>query len=182
MTMTLWNLLRGPTRRLVATVAALVVATLLAACTGWGGTTDGQGPAPAGGQQQPATSVRGDIAGLILSGASLQREGDGVTLRFTITSQAEETVTIGDLLGPGGLTVPPTFDPSGAYLYDGRSRKRYDVLRDGDACGRCAKVPLGIDPGQAVELFAAFPDPGQAPELSAVVPHFAPLDGLKVRN
>jgi hypothetical protein len=181
--MTPWNLLRARTKRLPAALAALTVATLLAACTGSGGTTDRQGPGPAGGQaqQQPPTSARGDIAGLVLSGASLRRDGGGVTLRFTISSQAEDTVTIGDLLGPGGLTAPPTFDASGAYLYAGRTRKRYGVLRDGDTC-RCAKVPLGVDPGQAVELFATFPDPGQSTELSAVVPHFAPLDGLRIQN
>jgi hypothetical protein len=185
MAMTARNLPRGPARRLAAAAAALAVAALLAACTGSGGDTDrqdpGSGPSPAGGRSQPPTSVRGDLSGLVLSGASLRREGNVVTLRFTISSQAEDTVTIGDLLGPNGLARPATFEASGAYLYDGTARKRYDVLRDGDAC-RCAKVPLGIDPGQTLELFATFPDPGQTAELSAVVPHFAPLDGLKIQN
>jgi hypothetical protein len=187
MVMTARNLPRGPARRLAAAVAALAVAALLAAaCTGSGGEVDrrqdpGAGPGPAGGRPQPPTSVRGDLSGLVLSGASLRREGNAVTLRFTISSRAEDTVTIGDLLGPNGLARPATFEASGAYLYDGTARKRYDVLRDGEAC-RCAKVPLGIDPGQTLELFTTFPDPGPTAELSAVVPHFAPLDGLKIQN
>jgi hypothetical protein len=164
-----------------AAVAAVLVA-LLAACTG-GPPASNPERQPGRGQAQapPPASVRGDLVGLVLTGGSLTREGGGVTLRFTITNQGQEAVTIGDLLGPGGLTAPATFDASGAYLYDGNARKRYDVARDGKAC-RCAKVPLGIDPGQALELFATFPDPGQTGELSAIVPHFPPLDGLQIQS
>jgi hypothetical protein len=162
---------------LASAAAALVV--LLAACTS-GPPASNPEPQPGGDQVAPA-SVRGDLVGLVLTGGSLTREGGGVTLRFTITNQGKETVTIGDLLGPGGLAVPATFDASGAYLFDGHARKRYDVARDGKAC-RCAKVPLGIDPGQALELFATFPDPGQTGALSAIVPHFPPLDGLQIQS
>jgi hypothetical protein len=128
-------------------------------------------------------SVRGDLVGLVLSGASLTREGGDVTLRATITNQHTESVTIGDLLGPNGLAVPSTasYQASGVYLYDGAARKRYDVLRDGDAC-RCSRVPLGIDPGQSLQVFATFRDPGQTRELSAVVPHFVPLEGLRIQG
>jgi hypothetical protein len=128
-------------------------------------------------------SVRGDLVGLVLSGASLTREGGQVTLRATITNQHTESVTIGDLLGPNGLAVPstPSYEASGLYLYDGAAGKRYAVLRDGDAC-RCSRIPLGIDPGQSLQVFATFRDPGQARELSAVVPHFVPLDGLRVQG
>jgi hypothetical protein len=185
MIMTSRNPLRGPAGRLArAAAAALAAAALVAACTGsggdgtprqGGGRTAGGGPA-----QQPPASVRGDLSGLVLSNASLRREGGGITLRATITNQEEDSVAIGDLLGPGGLARPPTNDSSGVYLYDGNARKRYEVLRDGDAC-RCSKVPLGIDPGQSLEVFATFPDlPGQTGELSAVVPHFASLDGLRI--
>jgi hypothetical protein len=58
----------------------------------------------------------------------------GVTLRVTIRNQLTDAVTIGDLLGPNGLQVPPTFDASGLYLYDGKARNRYDVVRDAGTC------------------------------------------------
>jgi hypothetical protein len=183
--MTPRNLSRRSSGPLVVAVAVLAVAALLTACTGSGGDTDRQGPAPGPRQGQtqgqPPTSVRGDLVGLVLTNAALTREGGGVTLRFTIANQGEDTVTIGGLLSPNGLKVGPPYDASGVYLYDGNARKRYDVARDGDAC-RCAKVPLGIDPAQSLELFATFPDPGQPGELSAIVPHFAPLDGLRIQG
>jgi hypothetical protein len=164
---------------------AAVLALLLAACTsgGSGGNSE-QRPASGPAQQaQAPTSVRGDLVGLVLSGASLTREGGGVTLRARITNQHTESVTIGDLLGPNGLAVPstPSFEASGVYLYDGAARKRYDVLRDGDGC-RCSKIPLGIDPGQTIELFATFPDPAPIDRVSAIVPHFVPLDGLQIQG
>jgi hypothetical protein len=169
-------------RRLAGVALAAVLVVVLAACTG-GRSADSPQPQPGGGRAQgpPPASVRGDLVGLVLTGGSLTREAGGVTLRFTITNQGQETVTIGDLLGPNGLVAPATFEVSGAYLYDGTARKRYDVVRDGQAC-RCAKVPLGIDPGQALQLFATFPDPGSTGELSAIVPHFAPLDGLRIKG
>jgi hypothetical protein len=169
-------------RRLAGVALAAALVALLAACTG-GGSADRPEPQPGSGraQEQPPSTVRGDLVGLVLSGGSLTREAGGVTLRFTLVNQGRETVTIGDLLGPNGLAAPATFDDSGAYLYDGNARKRYDVLRDGDAC-RCAKVPLGIDPGQTLEFFATFPDPGSTGQLSAIVPHFAPLDGLRIQG
>jgi hypothetical protein len=187
MTMTSRNPLRGPAGRLArAAAAALAAATLVVACTGSGGDDtprQGGGRAAGGGPaQSPPASVRGDLSGLVLGDASLRREGGGVTLRATVTNQGEDSVTIGDLLGPGGLTRPPIYDSSGVYLYDGNARKRYQVLRDADAC-RCSKVPLAIEPGQKLELFATFPDlPGPRGELSAVVPHFPPLDGLRIQG
>lgn len=169
-------------RRWLASAAVAAALAALAACTG-GGSTSSPTPQPGGGraQAQAPAVVRGDLVGLVLSGGSLTREGDGVTLRFSITNQGRDSVTIGDLLGPNGLAAPATFDASGAYLFDGTARKRYDVVRDGDTC-RCAKVPLAVDPGQTLELFATFPDPGQVDQLSAMVPHFPPLDGLRIQG
>lgn len=176
------NRVRGAGGRLA--VLAVVV-LLVAACTGSGGGADRQGQGPAGGQAQqqprPPASVRGDLVGLVLSGGAITREGGAITLRFRLTNQGTDATTLSDMLGPGGLTVPPTSDASGVYLYDGAARKRFDVARDGGAC-RCAKVPPSLDPGASIELFATFPDVGQAVALSAIVPHFAPLDGLKIQN
>jgi hypothetical protein len=170
--------LAGAARTLAVTVVVLVAA----ACTATPPANNADQRAAGGqAQQQPPTNLRGDLVGLVLSGGSLAREGGRVTLRFRIANQGQDTVTIGDLLGPNGLKVPPSYDASGVYLYDGNARKRYDVVRDGDAC-RCAKIPLGVDPGQTLELFAAFPDPGQVDQLSAIVPHFPPLDGLRIQG
>jgi hypothetical protein len=83
-----------------------------------------------------------------------------VTLRVTIRNQLTEAVTIGDLLGPNGLQVPPTFDESGLYLYDGKARNRYDVVRDAGTC-RCAKVP--INPASRYRSSSSFPIPAQPP-------------------
>jgi hypothetical protein len=171
-------------RRWLAGVAvAAVLVVLLAACTRAPSASNPAESRPGGSraQGQPPAAIRGDLVGLVLIGGSLTREGDGVTLRFTVANRGRESVTIGDLLGPNGLAAPATFEASGAYLFDGNAHKRYDVVRDGEAC-RCAKVPLGIDPGQALELFASFPDPGQTGELSAIVPHFPPLDGLRIQS
>jgi hypothetical protein len=177
---------RGRGWWLSATAVAAVLVVLPVACTSGRSTGGSQQSAGTGQGQQQAqvpVSVRGDLVGLVLSGASLTREGGGVTLRATITNQHTESVAIGDLLGPNGLAVPsaPRYEASGLYLYDGAARKRYDVLRDGDAC-RCSRVPLGIDPGQALQVFATFRDPGQVGEVSAVVPHFVPLDGLRIQG
>jgi hypothetical protein len=81
-----------------------------------------------------------------------------VTLRVTIRNQLTDAVTIGDLLGPNGLQVPPTFDASGLYLYDGKARNRYDVVRDAGTC-RCAKVSINLS--QSLQVFGIFPDPAQ---------------------
>jgi hypothetical protein len=170
-------------RRAWAVAAILMLVGVLAACTS--GRSGGNDDQRAGGAHpQPAqapTSVRGDLVGLVLSGVSLTREGGGVTLRATITNQHPESVTIGDLLGPNGLEVPPTYDASGLYLYDGSAHKRYEVLRDGGSC-RCSKVPLAVEPGQSLQVYATFADPARSDQLSAVVPHFAPLDGLQIKG
>jgi hypothetical protein len=167
-------------RRLLRQAAAAVaLAGLLAGCTG-GGDDQDQPAAPGGRKEAPLAVVRGDVPGLVLSAGSLKREDGGVTLRFTVTNNFKDSTTVGDLFGtPGGS---PTFDTAGVYLYDGAARKRYDPARDGEAC-RCSKVQLGLDSGKSIELFATFGDlPQTTGELSAVVPHFAPLDGLKIQG
>jgi hypothetical protein len=163
------------------TAAALVVAAVLAAgCTGKDQRDDQ--PRPGGGQPQRAlATVPGDVPGLILSAGSLRREGGEVTLRFTVTNQNQATTTLGDLLTETGKAG--TSDTAGVYLYDGNTRKRYNVLRDQSGACRCSnQVPLGLEPGQSAELSATFPDPGQTGVVSALVPHFAPLDGLQIQG
>ena len=167
-------------RRRASAAAALVLVAALAACTG----KDEQNhqPAPGGGQARRAlATVPGDVPGLILSAGSLKRAGGEVTLRFTVTNQSQATTTLGDLLTEVGKAG--TSDTAGVYLYDGNARKRYNVLRDQSGACRCSsQVPLGLEPGQSAELSATFPDPGQTGEVSALVPHFAPLDGLKIQG
>ena len=156
----------------LAVLLALAVALLVGACTGKK-KDDGQ----AGGKATaPLASVRGDVPGLVLSAGSLKRDGGNVTLRFTITNQGGAAVTIGDLLGKPGTAN--AHDTGGVTLYDGTNRKRY-VPSDQTP----TNVPLGLDPGKSVELSTAFPGvPDSASgDLSALVPHFAPLDGLKVQ-
>jgi hypothetical protein len=174
---------RGPARRRAVTAAALVLAaTLAAACTGNDDKQRDQ-PAPGGGgqPQRALATVPGDVPGLILSAGSLTREGGEVTLRFTVTNQNQATTTLGDLLTEVGKAG--TSDTAGVHLYDGNTRKRYNVLRDQSGACRCSnQVPLSLEPGQSAELSATFPDPGQTGEVSALVPHFAPLDGLKIQG
>jgi hypothetical protein len=167
-------------RRPAAAALVLLLLALAAGCTG----KDEQRPPPrpGGGQEQGAlVTVPGDVPGLILSAGSLKREGGEVTLRFTVTNQNQATTTLGDLLTEAGKAGSP--DTAGVYLYDGNARKRYNVLRDqGGACRCSRQVPLGLEPGQSVELSATFPDPGQTGAVSALVPHFAPLDGLQIQG
>jgi hypothetical protein len=170
----------SPSRWLAGILLAVLLFALAACTSGSPPNNPGQQPGTGQAPASPPTDVRGDLVGLVLTNGTLAREGGGVTLRFTVANQGEEAVTIGDLLGPGGLS-PSTFEASGVYLYDGAARKRYDVVRDGNAC-RCSKVPLGIDPGQTLQLFASFPEPAQASELSAIVPHFPPLDGMRIQG
>jgi hypothetical protein len=160
--------------------AALAMAVLLAGCGLFGGDDgDDQPPQDSRQAQGPLATVRGDVPGLVLSAGSLKREGGVVTLRFTVTNHNQAATTLGDLFGEAGKAN--TSDAGGVYLYDGAARKRYDVVRDGEVC-RCSKIPLGIEPGQAVDLFASFRDlPAQTGEVSAIVPHFAPLDGLRIQ-
>jgi hypothetical protein len=166
-----------PTRpappRALAVLLALAVALLVGACTGKGKDGD-QGGGKATG---PLASVRGDVPGLVLSAGSLERDGTNVTLRFTITNLTGANVTIGDLLGKPGTAN--SNDTGGVSLYDGANRKRY-VPSDQTV----TTVPLGVDPGKSVELSTTFSDVPETAsgELSALVPHFAPLDGLKVQR
>jgi hypothetical protein len=158
----------------LAVLLALAAAVLLGACTG---RHDDRGKAAGKPAGAPLASVRGDIPGLVLGGGSLQRAGTGLTLRFTISNLTGDNVTIGDLLGKPGTAN--SNDTGGVSLYDGANRKRY-LPSDQTV----STVPLGIDPGRSVELSTTFPDVPQSAsaELSALVPHFAPLDGLKVQG
>jgi hypothetical protein len=158
----------------------LALAAALAACTGRSRDRDEPGPGGRPAQRALAT-VPGDVPGLILSAGSLRREGGEVTLRFTVTNQNQQATTLGDLLTEVGTSG--TSDVAGVYLYDGNARKRYNVLRDQAGACRCSsQVPLSLEPGQSAELSATFPDPGQSGEISALVPHFAPLDGLRIQG
>jgi hypothetical protein len=172
---------RGAAWRRAATAATvLALAAALAACTGDDAKDDQPGPGRGPAQRALAT-VPGDVPGLILSAGSLRREGGEVTLRFTVTNQNQQATTLGDLLTEAGTSGRS--DVAGVYLYDGNARMRYNVLRDQAGACRCSsQVPLGLDPGQSAELSATFPDPGQSGEISALVPHFAPLDGLRIQG
>jgi hypothetical protein len=163
-----------------AAVLVLLLLALAAGCTGKD-KENGQ-PGPGGGQPQRAlATVPGDVPGLVLSAGSLKREGGEVTLRFTVANQGQATTTLGDLLTEVGKAG--TSDTAGVYLYDGNTRKRYNVLRDQSGACRCSnQVPLSLEPGQSAELSATFPDPGQTGVVSALVPHFAPLDGLTIQG
>jgi hypothetical protein len=165
---------RPATTQAIAVLLTLAVATLLGACTGKHKDDGKAAGKPSGG---PLASVRGDIPGLVLGGGSLERAGTNVTLRFTITNLTGNNVTIGDLLGKPGTAN--SNDTGGVSLYDGANRKRY-LPSDQTV----TTVPLGVDPGRSVELSTTFPDVPEAAsaELSALIPHFAPLDGLKVQS
>jgi hypothetical protein len=156
----------------LAVLLSLAVALLLGACTG----KDKGNGQPGGKASGPLASVRGDIPGLVVGGGSLERDGGNVVLRFTITNQTSNNVTIGDLLGKQGTAN--SNDTGGVSLYDGNARKRY-VPSDQTP----TTVPIGLDPGKSVELSTTFPGvPDGAGEMSALIPHFAPLDGLKVQS
>ncbi len=166
----------GATRPLLMPVLAVLltmaVALLLGACTGKDKADDQAGGKASG----PLASVRGDIPGLVLGGGSLERDGGNVVLRFTITNQTGNNVTIGDLLGKQGTAN--SNGTGGVSLYDGIARKRY-VPSDQTP----TTVPIGLDPGKSVELSTTFPGvPETAGDISALVPHFAPLDGLKIQG
>jgi hypothetical protein len=167
------QLTRPARRQALAVLLALAVALLLGACT----SKDKDNRQAGGKASGPLASVRGDVPGLVLSAGSLKRDGTNVTLRFTITNQTSNTVTIGNLLGKPGTANPS--DTGGVSLYDGANRKRY-VPSDQTV----TSVPLSVDPGKSVELSTTFPDVPETAsgELSALVPHFAPLDGLKVQS
>src|SRR6266511_3674063 len=72
----------------LAVLLALAVALLLGACT----SKDKDNGQAGGKASGPLASVRGDVAGLVLSAGSLKRDGTNVTLRFTITNQTSNTV------------------------------------------------------------------------------------------
>jgi hypothetical protein len=165
---------RPPLAPALAVLLSLALALLLGACTG---KDKDKGSGQAGGAASgPLASVRGDIPGLVVGGGSLKRDGGNVVLRFTITNQTGNNVTIGDLLGKQGTAN--SNDTGGVSLYDGNARKRYVPSEQTPTT-----VPIGLDPGKSVELSSTFTGvPDGAGEMSALIPHFAPLDGLKVQS
>lgn len=142
------------------------------------GQASAQAPAPAVSSLAPAIAVAdGESPGSRIEVMELKRgSGDTVMLRFTLINDSAEQLRVADLLG--GVTSG--YNVSGIHLIDPAGRKKYLVVTDSqNKCVCSASVPIGLPPGQRLNLWAKFPaPPADVQKVSVILPHFIPMDDV----
>lgn len=137
-------------------------------------------PAPAG----VLASTDGETPNVTLDVTQLKRDrGNTITLRFTVKNGSSEPLVfasnwMGDhQIGSDYRAV------GGIHLLDPVNNQKYFVVRDSERTCVCSRDVQDLAPGQSVNLWAKFPAPPAGVEaVTVVVPHFIPMDDVRIQG
>lgn len=137
-------------------------------------------PAPAG----ALASTDGETANITLDVTQLKRDrGNTITLRFTVRNGSSETLTFSSNW-MGDQQVGSDYRAvGGIHLLDPVNNQKYFVVRDSERTCVCSRDVQDLAPGRSVNLWAKFPAPPAGVDaVTVVVPHFIPMDDVRIES
>jgi hypothetical protein len=155
-------------------------------------TATAQAAQPAATDAQPAAGVQpgaaanaslpssdGDQTATRVVINALKREGDTVTLRFTLYNDSTAALDTGSRFN--GADYAGYRNVSGVNLVDTASKKKYFVIADTDRTCLCSQGVDDIAPRTSAALWAKFPaPPANVQKITVEIPHFLPLDNVPI--
>ena len=162
--------------------------------------SDGALPPPAAATGDPIVSVEGTSPWIGADILDLRRDGDVVTLDFTIrtddsdpngtffadvfTSNSDTAAGLRDRGVPGWPSSRLRYTVSGVTLIDRTNANRHLVLRDSDEVCLCTEyADINVDPNSTLRHSAQFPaPPADVTEMTVEIPTFPSIDGVPIRD
>lgn len=178
-TISLFLLLCGACTREAAPVQAPVVAAPVVAAQSAAPAAPVVAAAPAAPAVAVLASADGDQPGTRVELLELKRSsGDTVTARFTIVLGPSTNIRFSSFLG----TDPDPSSVNAVHLTDPVAKKEYLAIMNSNRECLCSRGLDTLTPGRT-NLWAKFPAPPAGVEkVSVVIPHFGPLDDIRLAN
>ncbi len=129
---------------------------------------------------QPIASTDGEAPGTSLHVNELKVSNGTVMLKFTIINNGSTSFDP-DSLADKTVQHADYHSISGIYLIDPVNKKKYLVVYDTDTHCICSRDSHDIAPQSSANLWAKFPaPPDDVQKIGLVVPHFLPMDDVKL--
>lgn len=137
-------------------------------------------PSPAG----VLASTDGETPNVTLDVTQLKRDrGNTITLRFTVRNGSSESLAFSSNWMGDHQISSDYRAVGGIHLLDPVNNQKYFVVRDSERTCVCSRDVQDLAPGQSVNLWAKFPAPPAGVEaVTIVVPHFIPMDDVRIQS
>jgi hypothetical protein len=123
-------------------------------------------------------SSDGDAPGSRVTIQSLKRNGDTVTLRFTLSNASSQELGTQQFNGDGYRGFRSF---SGVNLIDNVGKKKYFPVADTDRNCICSNDVPNIEANSAANLWVEFPaPPASVQKITVEIPHFQPINDVPI--